>query len=84
MLRLGLTETRDILFKLPERLLHHRDALALTKNGRPVMALMSWELYESLMETLEAAGDAGVAETLGKVEDIDAQCKSLETIRKSA
>lgn len=87
MLRLGLTETRDILFKLPERLLHFRDAVAVTKNGRPVMAVMSWELYESLMDTLEAAGNARLAESLGNVCEDDAEptCRDcLKTIRTSA
>ncbi|MDD5351444.1 MAG: type II toxin-antitoxin system Phd/YefM family antitoxin, partial [Chthoniobacteraceae bacterium] len=33
------------------------DAVAITKKGKPVLALMSWELYESIIETLEVLDD---------------------------
>ena len=32
-------------------------AVTITQRGKPVLALMSWELYESLVETLEILDD---------------------------
>jgi hypothetical protein len=33
------------------------DAARLTENGRPVLALLPWELYETLLELAEVAQD---------------------------
>ena len=33
------------------------DVVAVTRRGRQVMAIMPWELYEALEETLEILGD---------------------------
>jgi len=30
----------------------------VTRDGKPIMAILSWEMYESIMETLEVLGDA--------------------------
>jgi PHD/YefM family antitoxin component YafN of YafNO toxin-antitoxin module len=32
--------------------------MAVTRRGKPVLAILPWELYESVMETLEILGDA--------------------------
>ena len=34
------------------------DALAVTRRGEPVLALMPWSLYQGIVETLEVLGDA--------------------------
>ena len=34
------------------------DALAVTRRGEPVLALMPWSLYQGIAETLEVLGDA--------------------------
>lgn len=52
-----ITEARELLTRLPERLAEGHHALALTRRGKPVMALMSWDLYQSIVETLEIMGD---------------------------
>ena len=52
-----ITEARDALTSLPERLAKEQEAVAVTRRGKPVLALMPWELYESLVETLEIMGD---------------------------
>lgn len=31
--------------------------MAVTRLGKPVLALMSWDVYESLLETMEILGD---------------------------
>lgn len=35
------------------------DAIALTKHGEPVLALMPWDLYETLIDTLDILSDPG-------------------------
>ncbi|MBI3668106.1 MAG: type II toxin-antitoxin system Phd/YefM family antitoxin [Acidobacteria bacterium] len=54
-----IIEARSKLTSLPERLQREPEAgaLAVTRRGRPVLAVMSWELYESIVETLEILGD---------------------------
>jgi antitoxin YefM len=59
-----ITEARNILTKLPEQLAEEHAAIALTRRGKPVMALMSWELYEAIMETLEIMGDSDLMTAL--------------------
>ena len=39
------------LARVPER------AVSITRRGRPVLAVMPWEFYESIVETLEILGD---------------------------
>ena len=52
-----MTEARHKLTSLPERLAKEPGAVAVTRRGKPVLALMPWELYESIVETLEIMGD---------------------------
>jgi len=52
---------------LPERLQQEElGALAVTRRGEPVMAIMSWELFESIIETLEVLGDEDLMAVLRK------------------
>jgi antitoxin YefM len=52
-----ITEARHALTSLPERLGEDMGAVAVTRRGKPVLAVMRWELYEALTETLEIMGD---------------------------
>ena len=52
-----ITEARHELTSLPERLAKEPGAVAVTRRGKPVLAVMPWELYESIIETLEIMGD---------------------------
>ena len=54
---LSITEARSRLTQLPEQLAAMGWAIPLTRHGEPVMALMSWELFQSIEETLEIMGD---------------------------
>lgn len=56
---LSLTEARRQLMHLPEKFAEHPDlgVIALTRHGRLVMALMPWDLYEAVLETLDIRGD---------------------------
>jgi antitoxin YefM len=56
---LSIMEARKQLTSLPETLLHDGqvDVLEVTRRGKPVLAVMPWELYEAVSETLEVMGD---------------------------
>jgi len=53
----SITKVRDDLTRLPERLEGESKAVAVTRRGKPVMAILCWELYEALIETLDVMGD---------------------------
>ncbi len=54
-----IAEIRNRLTSLPESLERSPEtgAVTVTRRGKPVLAVLSWEFYESLVETLEIAGD---------------------------
>jgi prevent-host-death family protein len=56
---LPIIEARNRLTKLPEELERKPEtgAIAITRRGKPVLAVMSWDLYESITETMEILGD---------------------------
>ena len=60
---LSIVEAREQLTRLPEMFAHELEshlsvhAIAVTRHNKPVLAILPWELYESIMETLEILGD---------------------------
>ena len=50
---ISITEARQEITALPERLAKEPGAVAVTRRGKPVLAIMPWDLYESIIETLE-------------------------------
>jgi PHD/YefM family antitoxin component YafN of YafNO toxin-antitoxin module len=61
-----IIEARDKLGTLPETFAQEPelDAIAITRRGQPVLAVMPWALYDALVETLDILGDADVMEDL--------------------
>ncbi len=56
-LTLPIITARDRLTSLPEELARNTDTVAVTRHGEPVLAILSWNLYESIVETLQIVGD---------------------------
>ena len=56
---LTMMEARQCLTQLPELLADAASggAATITRRGKPVLAVMSWEFYDSLLETLEVMSD---------------------------
>ncbi|OGW80609.1 MAG: prevent-host-death family protein [Omnitrophica bacterium RIFCSPHIGHO2_02_FULL_51_18] len=52
-----ITEARYELTSLPERLSRAHEAVTITRRGKPVLAVLPWDEYEALVETLEIMGD---------------------------
>jgi len=59
-----IIKARDKLTSLPEELERKPGAIAVTRRGEPVLAILSWELYESIIETLEILGDEDLTTAL--------------------
>lgn len=53
---LSIAEARNRLTQLPEEL-GNSGALTVTRRGKPVLAVMSYDLFESITETLEIMTD---------------------------
>jgi antitoxin YefM len=56
---ISIIEARKKLTNIPELFEQEADidVVAVTRRGKPVMAIMPWELYEALEETLDILGD---------------------------
>jgi antitoxin YefM len=56
---LPMMEARKQLTSLPETLRHDGgiDVIEITRRGKPVLAVMPWDLYDAIAETLEVMGD---------------------------
>ena len=51
--QLTMVDARRELTKLPEKLEAHPATVAVTRRGKLVLAIMAWEDYEAILETLE-------------------------------
>jgi len=72
MRSIPITEARNKFMKLPDQVAKDQ-IIAVTRRNREVMAVMSWELYEGLLETLEVLSDRELVNNLRKgVEDVKA------------
>jgi prevent-host-death family protein len=72
---LTITEARQKLLDLPDELTE--EPVIITKHGKPVMAAMSYEQFESLIETLNILSDSEFAKRL---QESIAQADRGETI----
>ena len=72
MEKITITEARNRFMRLPDEAAKH-EILAVTRKNKEVLAVMSWELYEGLLETLEILSDAALMRQLKKgIEDVKA------------
>jgi len=64
MNEMSMTEARKALANLTDEMSASSPALAITRRGKPVLAVMNWDLYESIVETLEVMTDDDMAAVL--------------------
>jgi len=57
-------EARHELTSLPEKLTQQGVTLAITRRGKPVLAVITWQHYEAILETLEILGDVNLMTNL--------------------
>ncbi len=62
--KLNTVEARRNLTRLPEELNDNPSTVAVTRRGKPVLAIMTWEDYQAILETLEILSDAQSVEQL--------------------
>lgn len=53
---LSITEAREQLTRLPDELARSHATVAITRRNQPVLAVLAWDLYEAIMETLDVMG----------------------------
>lgn len=63
---LSMAKARESLTSLPEMLADEQRVVAVTRRGKPVLAIMDWEFYDSLLETLEIMNDPDLMKSLRK------------------
>jgi PHD/YefM family antitoxin component YafN of YafNO toxin-antitoxin module len=61
---LTTVDARRELTKLPEKLGANPATVAVTRRGKPVLAIMTWEDYLSILETLEILSGNDAVEQL--------------------
>lgn len=61
-----ISRARSEITALPRRFSKRPEAVTVTRRGKPVLAIMPWELYESIVETLEIMGDEEMMDALKK------------------
>ena len=67
-----ITEARNKFMQLPDQAAKDQ-IIAVTRRNKEVMAVMSWEMYEGLLETLEVLSDRELMNNLRKgVKDVKA------------
>lgn len=54
---MAIIDARNKLTSLPEKLQRRPGAISVTRRGEPVLAILPWDLYEAIVETLEILGD---------------------------
>lgn len=65
MKNVSLTEARNDLLRLAGELEEHpRTVVEISKRGKPVLTLLSVEMYEALVETLDLLRDETMTEKL--------------------
>ena len=61
---LSMVDARAKLTQLPEQLGDKPGVIVVTRHGRQVLAILAWEDYEALIETLDIVGDPEAMEQL--------------------
>jgi PHD/YefM family antitoxin component YafN of YafNO toxin-antitoxin module len=61
---LPITEAREKLTSLPDTLSQTHETLAVTRRGKSVLAILAWDEYETLVETLDVMSDARLMASL--------------------
>ena len=64
----GISNARSRLTRLPEEVSRRNSVMRITSNRQPVLALLSWELFDAMVETLELLADTELMAMLAKSE----------------
>ncbi len=68
---LSMVDARKELTRLPEKLEAAPATVAVTRRGKPALAIMTWDDYQAIMETLEIlSDDKAVGQLRRSIEDV--------------
>ncbi|MBI5627489.1 MAG: type II toxin-antitoxin system Phd/YefM family antitoxin [Candidatus Rokubacteria bacterium] len=73
MTQLTISEARKGFLDLPEKLAREPEhVVTITRRGQPVLAVLPWEFYESIVETLDVLSEPELVAALREsIEDIE-------------
>ncbi len=65
---ISISKARSTLLDLPKAFSRKKDsgAVTVTRRGKPILAIMPWDFYESIVETLEVMADPDLRNSLSK------------------
>lgn len=66
MKTMQLSEARNAFSTLAQTLRDGQETLTITRRGKPVLAVLPYDAYEALMETLEIVTDSAAMGTLAE------------------
>ncbi len=76
---LSIAEAREQFTRLPERFDEEPDlTVQVTRHGKPVMVVLPWDIYESIIETLEVMADPDLMAALRQSANDIAQGKTSD------
>ncbi len=80
---LSLSDARALLTQLPEKLAGGQGVVPLTRHGKPVLAIMTWDLFESMSETIEIMSDSELMDQIrnGLKEIKDGKTRSWDEVK---
>ena len=55
---MSINEARDQLMRLPDELAQSHEVVTVMRRNEPVLAILLWEVYEGIAETLEIMSEA--------------------------
>ena len=68
----GMNDARGALTRLPEELEAEPGVVSVTRHGRPVLAVMTWDDYEGILETFEILKDPeALADLRQAIQDLE-------------
>jgi prevent-host-death family protein len=71
--KLSISEARDRLTRLPDELAQTHEAVTITRHNQPVLAVLPWDMYEAILETLEVLSEPETTAALHQsIQDIAA------------
>ena len=72
-----IAEAKQAFSTLPEKLSKRKRALAVTRGGKRVLAVMTWEQYEALTETRQITSDPEIMRAIREGEREVAQGRTI-------
>jgi prevent-host-death family protein len=73
----GSMALKNRFARFSRRVNDSQTVIPITRQGRPVMALMSWEMFESLVDTIEILSDPELMARISQSEQEIAEGKTV-------